>query len=256
MAENSNSNSIVEISREGLISVPLATRPREGELRPYLKPFQAFIIGRALDVLKNGDLENSNTNLNTAADTLRKLVTALSTELRYIRVPVIWALSNKLVHMQKDVRERALEGTSSELDSIVQATGILLSHFDISRHLNEAETRVSMGDDTIDEALFVEIEERTMIFDKSRAIVFSDSAERTRRLDAVFYLQNGAVPSFTVFSYKLLDQFSSVFFRTTKTVFSAIGAAFLVGSLVSAVNSDIILYIGQLIAKLTKLPGL
>ena len=254
MIESSDAKNASIPSRDGLISVPLVTRPREGELRPYLKPFQAFIIGKSLELIKSEVLESSNINLDDTAATLRKLVTALSTELPHIRVPVIWALQNKLVHLQKDVRERAIEDTNSDFESIIETTGIFLSHFDIARHLNEAEARVAMGDDTIDEALFIEIADRAMVFDENRAAVFSNSMERTKRLDAVFSLPSGAVPSFTVFSYKLLDRFSSIFSKTAKTVFSLTGAAYLTVSTAYMTNGFGTIH--DIISKIAKLVGL
>lgn len=221
-----------EISRDGLISVPLATRPRREEIPVYLQSFQSYVLGEAIQLIESRAFSGSNAQLESVDALLRRLVTSLSTDIHYIRIPVVWYLYNKLIHENEAVDEKSLENVSSDYRSLIDALGILLSHFDLSRHLDEAERRVAGGDDKIDEALFVELEERVIAFDEGRAAVYSDVNERTKRFGAVLALPSGAVPKATVMVYRFiswLNDFASFFL---KRILSLAGGLFAVSLLV------------------------
>lgn len=215
-----------ELLRSGLISVPLATRPKSDELPKYLVAFQFHIIDLSLRLIEDENLKRSNVLPNDLTATLQRLVTSLSTDLEYIRIPVVWAMCNKLVHTIDPIKDRLIADQRSNFEELTDTVGILLSHFDLAQHLTDAEKRVAGGDDTIDEALFVELNELVHEFDESRARIFTNAAERTNRIGAVLALPRGIVPQVTVVSYKFFKLFSKFLDRSFKIVFASVGAVF------------------------------
>lgn len=225
--KGTNVPAIVEPNRDGLISVPLATRPKPQEIPSYLPSFQAHAIEVALELLDDKSLLQSNALASSGIEeTLQRLVTSLSTEINFIRIPVVWAACESLANVVNVSKEQLLNEKLEKIEELTKTVGIFLSHFELASHLNEAHRRVALGDDQIDEALFVDIDERVMQFDASRAKVYSDAVERSNRISAVFHLPRGVVPQITVFLYKLFQSFFEGFEAISKQAFKAGGALF------------------------------
>lgn len=222
------------ISRDGLISVPLATRPKSNEMPKHLSAFQSHAIDVSLKLIK--EVEGQKSNALSPSDLisiLQRLITALSTDLEYVRIPVVWAMCNKLIHFTDNKRDQLLDEMVEPLDELTNTVGIFLSHFDLALHLTEAERRVAIGDDKIDEALFVELEELVEEFDETRAKIFSDAAERTSRIGAVLALPRGVVPEVTVMAYKSLNRLATNLDTVFGYTFKAVGTALGVYSILS-----------------------
>ncbi len=214
-----------ELLRDGLISVPLETRPKADEIPKYLPAFQSHAIELSLRLMNDENIIKSNILPSDLTKTLQRLVTSLSTDLEYVRIPIVWAMCNKLVHSIEPLKNDLIEKQLSELQELTDTVGILLSHFDLARHLNDAEKRISAGDDYIDEALFVELQDQVHEFDESRARIFTDAAERTERIGAVLALPRGIVPEVTVISYKFFNSFSKYIDKSFGFIFRTAGIA-------------------------------
>ncbi len=234
--------------------MPLGTRPKPDELPKYLAAFQSHAIDISLRILNDESIKQSNVLPSDLTTTLQRLVTSLSTDIEFIRIPIIWAMCNKLVHTIDPIKEALLEDQLSEFQELTDTVGILLSHFDLARHLTDAEKRVSIGDGTIDEALFVELDELVQEFDESRARVYTNAAERTNRIGAVLALPRGVVPEATVISYKFLKLFAKTFDRSFGIAFTFAGAAFgfysaivLIGLDTNPVFRALLAWIGKII---------
>lgn len=216
-------------SSETLISVPIDSRPRASELRPYLKNLQAHIVE-----LSTGLADRSAPHANSIgelSELLARLITALSNDIQYLRIPVVWAIKRDLDNKLLGAHERLSDSTVSQLNELSRSTDLLLSHFDLAEHLNEAHARVSKGDDKIDEAFFVELSEDIREFDESRAAVFSNVDLRAQRISAVFRLPSGIVPKTT---YLILEATRAVgrtkFLSTLNSVALGAGLSYAVGS--------------------------
>jgi len=206
--------------------VPLGTRPKPNELPKYLAAFQSHAIDLSLRAIDDESLKQSNILPPDLTTTLQRLVTSLSTDLEHIRIPIVWAMSNKLVHTIEPIKSDLLEDQLSGFQELTDTVGILLSHFDLAQHLTDAEKRVAIGDDGVDEALFVELDELVQEFDESRARIYTNAAERTNRIGAVLALPRGIVPEVTVISYKFFKLFSKLLDRSFGLIFKSVGAGF------------------------------
>lgn len=210
---------------EGLLSVPIDSRPRQSELRPYLKNLQSHVLILASDAIERCD-DNPNVLAPVRSD-LTRLITALSTETKFIRIPVIWSIWKSLTEEKSAANEITIERVEALeiVDELNSALGIFLSHFDLSEHLSEAYTRKIAGDDTVDTAFFLELAHRVEEFDTSRADVFSDEMERAKRISSVLRLPSGVVPRITYLGYKFFSSAQSLI-TTSARYLSAMAVGF------------------------------
>lgn len=203
---------------EGLISVPIDSRPRQSELKPYLPNIQAHVLQLAARAVKQCD-DNPNVLAPLKEDLLR-LVTALSTDTEYVRVPVLWAMWKSLSEKKSLIESRIFEEEKAvaTVEDINNALGVFLSHFDLADHLTEAYSRKVSGDDQVDTAFFHELESRIEDFDSSRKEVFANEVERAKRLSSVLKLPSGVVPRLTYFSVVFMESFARAFGRAASVV--------------------------------------
>lgn len=194
-----------------LISVPIDSRPKPNEIKPYLTGLQAHAIDLSQEILSASSEKNS---MKEVGDTTSRLITALANDLAYVRIPVVWSLWEVLCRMEEDTEDRLSDSEVALLRELNSALGVLLSHFDLSDHLSDASRRVRRGEDDLDTAFFVELSKDIEDFDNSRAEIFSDSLERAQRFSAIHDLPRGLVPKFTYWIVLSSKVFQRVHFYT------------------------------------------
>ncbi len=226
----------VPLAFDGLISVPIESRPKPSEVRPYLKNLQSHVLTQTRLAMDLCD-QDPNALAELQSD-LSKLFTSLSTETQYIRIPVVWSIWKKLCEQQQSVSERLVDSTAVEkqLAEVTQVLGVYLSHFDLSDHLSESYKRQINGDPNVDTAFFHELETRVSQFEESRNGVFSNELERTKRLSSVLSLPSGVVPKATYLSILFFRNFQVATNMTAKFL-SAIAAGWILAATSGALPS-------------------
>lgn len=223
---------------DGLISVPIDSRPRKSELKPYLPNIQAHVLRLVSRAVSQCD-DNPNVLAPLKEDLLR-LMTALSTSTEYVRVPVLWAMWRSLSEKRHAIESRLIEDERAvrTVEEINSALGVFLSHFDLADHLSEAYSRKSSGDDQIDTAFFHELENRLEDFDTSRREVFTNEVERAKRLSSVLRLPSGVVPRVTYFSVIFMESFIKTVSKVA-SVFAVLASIYLLSDTSGLVDKAI-----------------
>lgn len=228
--------------RSELISVPIDSRPRASEIRPYLKSLQAYSLKMADEAF---DVAQAHPNsMSIASRDVQRLITALATDLEYIRIPVIWSIWQSLCKIYDDPESGLPDAGRAAVGDLNTSLGILLSHFDLSEHLTEASKRIKAGETGVDQAFFIELEQDLEKFENNRQVIFADSMERSQRITAVFDLPSGIIPKLTYFTVKFftkVNKYNIVSFFDFSIVAATIYVFISVGF--SSYDIDLIKYI-------------